>query len=123
MIVYDVSYPIWLKSNWLCPNKMSDYIATLPVDDDPVPPDERHLVDALFVGKNTSMGNLLKDLKQPVIAGILFALLSNSTVTQVIRDAVPYAKSSEMSLLLFKTFLFVVLLYLYNNLHLVTRAR
>lgn len=98
---------------------MSDYIATLPVDDEPVPPDERYLVDTLFKGKKTPIGNFLRDLKQPLVAGILFALLSNSTVTQIIRDAVPYAKSSEISLLIFKTFLFVVFLYLYNNLHLV----
>lgn len=99
---------------------MSDYIATLPVDDEPVTPDDRYLANTLFGNnKRSILGSLLRDLKQPLVAGVLFAILSNSTVTQLIRDVIPYAKSSEISLLIFKTSMFIILMYLYNNLHLV----
>ncbi len=100
---------------------MSDYIATLPVDDDPIPSNEKYLADNLFKTRNTTMSRVLNDLKLPFVAGLLFVMLSNTYVSQLIRDTIPYAKSSEVSLLIFKTSVFVVLLYLYTNLHLVKK--
>lgn len=104
---------------------MSDYIATLPVDDEPLPPDERYMAEQIFSRNpptpSAALGTLLAELRGPVITGALFAVFSMSFVTNTIRDIIPYTKSSELSLILFKTVVFVILIYVMNNLHLLRR--
>ncbi len=98
---------------------MSDYIATLPVDNEPLPPDQQHLIDDLSLQNRFKFARLLSELKGPLILCAIFFLINHPVVSTMIQDSSSYAKSSEFSLLIVKTVLFLVFVFLYNNVHLV----
>ena len=100
---------------------MGDYINSLPTDDEPLNSKEQEFLDSLFRNDSTTFQKLVNELREPLVAGILFLLLNVPQVTEFLKTTVPYANSSETSLLCFKTLLFVILLLLYNNSDLIFR--
>lgn len=103
---------------------MSDYIATLPVDDEPLPESEKKLMNSLLTddtNPKSTFTKFVQELKMPILFGILFVVLGSSTTGDIIASLVPYAKSSEMSSLVARAFLFAVLVFMYNNLHIVMK--
>lgn len=102
---------------------MSDYIATLPVDDEPLPESEKQLMNSLLTDstEKPTFTKFVQELKMPILFGILFVVLASNTTGDIIASLVPYAKSSEMSSLVSRAFLFAVLVFMYNNLHIVMK--
>jgi hypothetical protein len=95
---------------------MTDYIATLPVDNEPIPPDENKLLDQILHSNTFQFQTLLNDFKLPLLVGVLFLLICNPSVKAFMTDSIPYAQKSETSLLIVQALFLVVLVYLVLNL-------
>lgn len=93
--------------------KMSDTLASLPVDEEPVSNDEQQILDKIMQQDQNKLSKLIQLFKLPGIAGLLFFTLHTQWFTQMTRTSLPYAASSEFSMLVFKTGLFVVALFVY----------
>lgn len=94
---------------------MSDYIQTLPSDNDPVQPFEREIFDEILKNDKSTLQVILHDFKDPLLGGILFILLSLPFVEKSIQAFVPYANSSPTSSLVFRLLLFILLFYIAKN--------
>jgi hypothetical protein len=95
---------------------MSDFIDFLPTDDAPLTPSEQLVMNTILPSPTDGLQNLLQDLKMPVLFGLAFLIINLPQVSDLIKNTVPYANSSDLSLLLFKTALFVLVVFLCNNL-------
>ena len=98
-----------------------DSLKSLPTDQMPVDDAERRIMDSVFVPPPSTFYKFTSELKEPLLAGILFLVLNLPHVDSIISTTVPYAKSSATSLLFFKTFLFVVLLFLVQNCNIILK--
>lgn len=97
---------------------MSDYIDTLPVDELPLNSEESHFMDLILKeSKTDQIHRLLSDSKQVFVAGILFFILNSEIVTSILKGTISYTQESSLSLLVFKTVLFIILLYCVQNFH------
>ena len=98
---------------------MTDYIHFLPTDDNPVNPVEEQVFSTILNVNNDSNKNqlftLIAEFKNPLIVGILFLIINTEQSNALIESVVGYARASKTSLLLFKTFLFVVLYFVWQN--------
>lgn len=95
------------------PNLMTgDNIAKLPVDNTPPNEAERQLVDALFEHKGT-LDTIFENMKEVVLIGVLFIIVSLPQVVQLIQKYVPitngsiYMQFGVQSLLLMFLFWFI----------------
>lgn len=98
---------------------MSDYIDSLATDNDPVSQSEKVLINSIFKSDEPAIQKFILELKLPIIIGIFFMIISSPQVTNFIKHTVPYARSSDVSLLCFKTILFIILVFVYNNCNIV----
>jgi hypothetical protein len=96
---------------------MSDIINTLPVDEEPLGVDEQQILSQILASNRTGFHGFMTDIKMPIIYGALFLAMSLPFVDPIV-SLIPYAKSSKMSLLVTKTFLFIVFGFIINNLEL-----
>lgn len=92
-----------------------DLIKTLPTDTQTVDRTEQLLLDDILQMKDSDLRNLLQTLREPILGGALFFFLSLPHVAEFIQNTIPYAKSSETSLLLCKTILFVAIFFVLKN--------
>jgi hypothetical protein len=99
-----------------------DSLKTLPTDQYPVDASERKIMDSVFVPPPSTFYKFTSELKEPLLAGILFLIMNLPQVDSLISSTVPYAKSSNTSLLFFKTFVFVVLLFLIQNCNIIMKS-
>lgn len=96
---------------------MSDYISSLPSDEIPLNVQEIKLLDAVLQdSQKSNIQSLFQDLKQPFIYGLVFLILNTNQVSDFIENLIPYAAKSKLSLLFVKTALFIVAVYILNNL-------
>lgn len=100
---------------------MSDYIQSLPTDDTPVTSVENEIVNDILKNDTSLIFKLLTDMKEPILGGILFVFLNLPVVKDFIESMVPYAKSSEISSLLFRLVVFIILFFFLKNLALVIK--
>ena len=100
---------------------MSDNIANLPVDEGQVSPQEAHLVNTFFKENHSKLKSIYTELKETLVAGILFAILSLPPIDGLIQTFVPITEKSPYLLLGIKAFLFMILLYGIKNLYLVRK--
>jgi hypothetical protein len=101
---------------------MSDYIQSLPTDEEPIPPDQKQIIDSILVDdKKSSIQYFMHELKLPLIVGIFTILIFNNKITDIIKDLVPYTRKSETSLLVFRTFIMMVLVFFYLNIGIVMK--
>jgi len=91
---------------------MGDCLQTLPTDQQPIDPLEQRLLNTIFKEESTSMTRLFQDLKIPLIAGMLFVLLSVPQLNQFLKSTIPYARSSETSLIVLKAVVFIGIMFL-----------
>jgi len=91
---------------------MGDCLQTLPTDQQPIDPYEQRLLNTIFKEESLSMTRLFQDLKLPLIAGLLFLLLSVPQLNVFLKTSIPYARSSETSLIVFKTVVFIGIMFL-----------
>lgn len=104
---------------------MSDDISLLPRDNDPVPDEDQQIVDSITGSGSTpavshsdpkfSIHLLFKDLKSIIISSILFAVLSSPPTITIIKDFIPYARSSTSSLIAVQTLLFAICIFILGN--------
>ncbi len=94
-----------------------DYIESLPTDNEPIDSEERQLMDKILEKDAPAFQRLIQELKLPIVAGLLFMIVNNPQITEFFKTSVPYTRTSEMSMLCFKTLLFTVALFLYININ------
>ncbi len=95
---------------------MADLISSLPVDETPLNHDEIHILQTLF--KEENRGNISKifiELKDAVIGGILFALLSSPQVDTLLLRIAPTTKNSPIIRIGLKTIIFIALYWIILN--------
>jgi hypothetical protein len=98
--------------------KMGDKMADLPVDTIPPTTEEKEMCGWLF-GNPTenlkkSVSSLWNEFQNYLYLGLLFAVLSLSPVDSLLRSILPLA-SSFILLLVIKTFIFLLLYWLFLN--------
>ena len=94
---------------------MSDYIMSLPTDDQPMNPEESHLFDSIIKPGSMNFHDLLFDFKDSIILGGVFFAMNMDGMDGFIQNIIPYAKSSPTSLLVCKTLLFIIIAFLLRN--------
>jgi hypothetical protein len=95
---------------------MGDYIETLPTDTISPTTSEQIILDNILTRDNGSIERLLAGLKEPVIYGFFFLILNIDFVSGFIKSTVPYTRTSNVSLLTFKTLIFITILFLIRTL-------
>jgi hypothetical protein len=98
---------------------MSDYIESLPTDETTLNKNDEILMKNILKNDKSTLQKFITDLKLPMIMGGLFLILSAPQTSDFIKHIVPYAKSSETSLLTFKTFILMIVVFFYNNCNLI----
>ena len=93
---------------------MSDFINVLPTNDRPVDPAEMELFDAVVAPKG-SLYHILQDLRSTIVASLIFFVLSLDFVDTLIQSTISYAKSSKTALVIVKTAIFFLVLFIFNN--------
>ena len=101
---------------------MSDYIASLPTDSYPVDSNDEKILDTILDHERSTFFKIISELKQPLIAGALFLTLNTDFADRIIQMIVPYTQKSSFSVLIFKTFLFIFLLFIIQNLSLALKS-
>lgn len=94
---------------------MSDYLETLPTDNDPVSSEEKEIFNMVLQNDTKGFQNLLTEFKTPIVIGAFFVLISMPQVSEFIKNTISYTKTSETSMLIFKTLLMVVFVFVYMN--------
>jgi hypothetical protein len=100
-------------------NRYSDDIENLPIDNSYVPSkNERDIVDSLFGVNKSKMNNIVSEMKDLFIIGILFILFSIKNTDELIGKAIPITQTSVYILLLVKTIAFMILFWIIKNFYL-----
>ncbi len=94
---------------------MGDFIQNLPTDQSIPNHEELAIVENLFKNHKKTMGNVLYEFRDSIIAGLLFILFSVPQIDQLFHKIVPITEKSFIILLIIKTIIFIVLLYVIIN--------
>ncbi len=93
-----------------------DKISSLPTNDnDKLEDSEQHLLDVLLQDKKEQIRDIKKvsyAFKEAILGGLLFLLLSHSVFDNAVRLC---GCKSELSVLLLKFFIFVVIYFILQN--------
>lgn len=91
---------------------MGDSLQTLPTDQQPMDPHEQHLLNTIFKEETSSITNLFQELRLPIIVGVLFLILSLPQWNNLLQSVIPYTNKSQSSLIVFKTFVFIIVVFI-----------
>ena len=105
------------------PDNLTDSISSLPVDNNPPVPDEIKILDTLFKENQNSFYLFFEGVKEVILAGLLFVLLSIPQTNEYIIRIFPFSQTSPINLLLVKTFLFMGLFFVLKNLYLIRKKK
>lgn len=94
-----------------------DYIDSLPTDEEPLKPEEKHIADTILKKDATKFQTFIQELKLPLFVGIVFLVINSPQVSDFLRDNIAYARSSSMSLLCLKAVIMMIVVFIYNNLY------
>jgi hypothetical protein len=94
---------------------MADPIAQLPTDNSKPNHDELTVVNTLFKNHKNTIETVANEMKDSVIAGILFIILSLPQVDDFIKSLLTFTNNSPILLTLIKALIFVLLFYLIKN--------
>ena len=101
---------------------MADLLSSLPVDKTPLNHDEINILQTLFNEENSdNITNIFIELKDAVIGGILFAILSSKKFNIIIHKFIPSSKNSYIIMICIKTFIFIILFWIILNFALAKR--
>ena len=101
---------------------MADLLSSLPMDETPLNHDEINILQTLFKDENAhDLSNIFIELKDAVIAGILFAILSSTKVNTLVHKFIPSSKNSHIILICTKTLVFIALFWIIINFALAQR--
>ena len=97
----------------------SDLIKDLPTDKVEPSTDELQMMDILFKNANTpGMNNLFKEIKDSLIVGILFILLSIPQIDTLLNKYIPITQTSPYILILIKAIFIIGLYWLIKHFYL-----
>ena len=114
-----------------------DSLQTLPTDQITPTPEDQTLLNSLFapagpagpagpanaaasaapvnaVITSNAVDRIVSELREPLFAAALFALMSNDSVTELIKSVLPLARNSPGNLLLVKLVLVTIIWLLYR---------
>lgn len=101
---------------------MADLLSSLPMDETPLNHDEINVLQTLFKDENANdLSKIFIELKDAVIAGILFAIMSSTKVNTLVYKFIPSSKNSHIILICAKTLLFIALFWIVINFALAQR--
>jgi len=101
---------------------MADLLHSLPVDETPLNHDEINILQTLFKDENAyDLSKIFIELKDAVIGGILFAILSSNKFDNIIQRFVPTSKNSVIIMICLKTIIFIFLFWIIVNFALAKR--
>jgi len=95
---------------------MSDLIQNLPTDDSMVNSNELHIINNLFTNEADNINKILLEMRESILGGVLFGLLSLPQVDSIIQKFVPISRNSPTILLCIKILLFIFIFYILKNL-------
>lgn len=94
---------------------MSDFIQSLPTDDNPLSAEESKILKNILKQDVSPLHNILIEFKFPLICGIIFFIFNNTNLNDIIKMSVPYANNSDTSLLFIKTIFFIIIVFITQN--------
>lgn len=94
---------------------MSDYISALPSDNENMDGVQQQLFQMIVKPDAQTVMEKSKDF---ILAGFLFLLLNSQISEEFIMYTVRYARENKTSLLFVKTGIFIVLYFIFRNIHL-----
>lgn len=94
---------------------MGDQINLLPIDNDPLNVEDMNIVNSIFKENKQSFSNFMGDIKYPVLVGLLFFAVSSDLVSGIIKNVIPYARSSNLAFSICKSIAFAVLYFILIN--------
>lgn len=95
---------------------MADLIKNLPTDQNPLNHYETHIINSLFQEKNKyDIKNIAFELKESLLGGILFILLSIPYADDLVQKFAPNSKNSLLILLFIKGIIFATLFWIITN--------
>ena len=101
---------------------MADLLNSLPVDETPLNHDDIHVLQTLFKDENVrDLSAIFIELKDAVIGGVLFAILSSSKVDDVMNRFIPVTNKSHIIMICVKMLLFIGLFWIIVNFALAKR--
>ena len=95
----------------------ADFIEQLPTDTTPVTPNELHIIETLFKKEHGKFVKIFDELKDAIIAGILFIVFYMLPIDVFISKTMLLPNNTYM-LLFYKACAFVVIYYLIKKLYL-----
>ena len=101
----------------------ADLIKDLPTDKVQPSPDELQMMDILFKNANTpGMNNIFKEIKDSLIVGILFILLSIPQIDTLLNKFIPITQTSPYILILIKAVFIMALYWLIRHFYLARKS-
>ena len=96
-------------------SKMADPIVQLPTDNTQPNQEELTIVNSLFKKHSNTIETVANEMKDSIIAGILFIVLSLPQVDELIKSLLTFTNSSPIILTIVKALIFIVLFYFIKN--------
>jgi hypothetical protein len=96
-------------------SKMADPIVQLPTDNTKPNQDELTIVNSLFKKHSNTIETVANEMKDSIIAGILFIVLSLPQVDELIKSLLAFTNNSPIILTIVKALIFIVLFYFIKN--------
>jgi len=100
---------------------MADEINRLPVDESVVTHNEASIIETLFKDNKKTVKSVFQEMKESVVAGILFIILNLPPVDRLISLIIPSVGNSFYILLVIKAILFIIILYIVKNISLLRK--
>jgi len=94
---------------------MADPIVQLPTDNVEPNQAELEIVNTLFKKHGNTIDTIVDEMKDCIIAGILFLILSLPQVDTMIASFVPSVGESKIILTVIKAIVFIILFYFIKN--------
>jgi len=94
---------------------MGDLIEQLPTDKSDITHQEKYILDTLFSKNISTLNKVMKEMREGVIAGLLFIIFSLPFMDSIIKKIITSANSSPIILMGIKAILFVIVFYVVRN--------
>ena len=95
--------------------KLADPIVQLPTDNTKLNQQEIEIVNSIFQKHGTQIDTIVTELKDSIIAGLLFIVLSLPQVDKIIISFFPSLNESPIILTVVKAVIFIILFYFIKN--------
>ena len=94
---------------------MADSLLHLPTDNNPLNHHEVQVFQSLFKDEDKNISHIITELKDAIIGGVLFALLSLPNIDELIKRFIPSTSNSLIILITVKTLIFIALFWIILN--------